>query len=292
MFDFWYFLLRGLQLSAPMAYGALGAVYSETGGVVNIAVEGMMLTGTFFFVWGATLFKSWIAGLLFAIVGAVLISLIHGLATITFKVDHVVSGTALNILASGLTRFLSMQVFGMETQSAVNPYTPPTFLRINVIAYFFIPLAIFTVWLLNRTRFGLRLRSCGQNPWAADSLGVNVYGYKYAGVILSGIFAGLAAATLYPHQWIDAMTAGRGFLALAEMIFGNYNPLYAVLAAMLFGYAETLTYFQNQIPLLSGISPILIKAFPYVLALIVLAGFLGKTKPPKADGVIFEKGEG
>jgi len=101
-----------------------------------------------------------------------------------------------------------MQVFGMETQSAVNPYTPPTFLRINVIAYFFIPLAIFTVWLLNRTRFGLRLRSCGQNPWAADSLGVNVYGYKYAGVILSGIFAGLAAATLYPHQWIDAMTAG------------------------------------------------------------------------------------
>ncbi|HOA64867.1 MAG TPA: ABC transporter permease, partial [Coprothermobacter proteolyticus] len=94
MFDFWYFLLRGLQLSAPMAYGALGAVYSETGGVVNIAVEGMMLTGTFFFVWGATLFKSWIAGLLFAIVGAVLISLIHGLATITFKVDHVVSGTA------------------------------------------------------------------------------------------------------------------------------------------------------------------------------------------------------
>jgi len=136
MFDFWYFLLRGLQLSAPMAYGALGAVYSETGGVVNIAVEGMMLTGTFFFVWGATLFKSWIAGLLFAIVGAVLISLIHGLATITFKVDHVVSGTALNILASGLTRFLSMQIFGMETQSAVNPYTPPTFLRINVIAYF------------------------------------------------------------------------------------------------------------------------------------------------------------
>jgi len=112
------------------------------------------------------------------------------------------------------------------------------------------------------------------------------------GVILSGIFAGLAAATLYPHQWIDAMTAGRGFLALAAMIFGNYNPLYAVLAAMLFGYAETLTYFQNQIPLLSGISPILIKAFPYVLALIVLAGFLGKTKPPKADGVIFEKGEG
>jgi len=90
-----------------------------------------------------------------------------------------------------------MQIFGMETQSAVNPYTPPTFLRINVIAYFFIPLAIFTVWLLNRTRFGLRLRSCGQNPWAADSLGVNVYGYKYVGVILSGIFA-----VLLPQRFI------------------------------------------------------------------------------------------
>jgi len=133
----------------------------------------------------------------------------------------------------------------METQSAVNPYTPPTFLRINVIAYFsylwpYLPYGclIGRVWFASSQLWS--------NPWAADSLGVNVYGYKYAGVILSGIFAGLAAATLYPHQWIDAMTAGRGFLALAAMIFGNYNPLYAVLAAMLFGYAETLTYFQTR----------------------------------------------
>ncbi|WP_018963160.1 ABC transporter permease [Coprothermobacter platensis] len=291
MFNIWYFLLRGLQISAPIAYGALGGVYSETGGVVNIAIEGMMLSGTFFYVWGAKTTGNWFIGLLAAILGSVLLALIHGVVTITFKVDHVVSGTAINILAAGLTRFLCMQAFGMETQSPVNPYVPPTVFGINVLAFFFIPLALFTIWLFKRTRFGLRLRSCGQNPWAADSLGVNVYMYKYIGVILSGVFAGLAAATLYPNQWIDAMTAGRGYIALAAMIFGNYNALNAALASMLFGYAETLTYFQEQIPLLSNISPILIKTFPYVLALIVLAGFIGKTKAPKADGVVFEKGE-
>jgi simple sugar transport system permease protein len=291
MFNLGYFLLRGLQVSAPIAYGALGGVYTETGGVVNIAIEGMMLSGTFFYVWGATATGSWIIGVLSAIAGSVLLALIHGVVTITFKVDHIISGTAINILASGLSRFLCMEAFGMETQSPVNSYVPPTLGGINILAYFFIPLALFTVWLFKRTRFGLRLRSCGQNPWAADSLGVNVYVYKYIGVILSGVFCGLAASTLYPNQWIDAMTAGRGYIALAAMIFGNYNAIYAVLASMLFGYAETLTYFQGQIPLLSSISPILIKTFPYVLALVVLAGFLGRTKAPRADGVIFEKGE-
>ncbi|NPV88751.1 ABC transporter permease [Coprothermobacteraceae bacterium] len=291
MFNIWYFLLRGLQTSAPVAYGALAGVYSETGGIVNIAIEGMMLTGTFFFVWGAIAFKSWIMGVLFAILGAVLLSILHGIATITFKVNHVVSGTAINLLAMGLTRFMSMQIFGMETQTPVNSYIPPRLFGINILAYFYIALALLTIWIFRRTRFGLRLRSCGENPWGADSLGVNVYAYKYAGVILSGVLAGLAASSLYPNQWIAEMTAGRGYLSLAAMIFGNYNPLNAVLAAMLFGYAETLRYFSAQIPFLVNVPSTLIQSFPYVLALVVLAGFLGKTRPPKADGVIFEKGE-
>jgi ABC-type uncharacterized transport system permease subunit len=203
-------------------------------------------------------------GLLVAVITGIIMSLVHAVATITYRVNQIVSGVAINIMAVGIGRFLSQSVFGQETQSELNPYLFPTILGINGFAFALIPITALSWFVLYRTRFGLRLRSVGENPEAADTLGINVYLMRYAGVILSG------------------------FIALAAMIFGRWNPVGAVLAALLFGYADTFRImFETKIPIPSQF----VQMLPYVLAIVVLVGMMGKARPPAADGIPYEPGE-
>lgn len=284
---FFVFLLRGLQLSAPIAFASMGGVFSERSGVVNIALEGIMLTATFAVVWGSLLFGTFWGGLLFAILAGIVMATIHAVVTVTYKVNQIVSGVAINILALGFTRFLSQAIYGQETQSPFNPFIPPNILGINSMALALIPIAALVWFVLFKTKFGLRLRSVGENPEAADTLGINVTVMRYAGVILSGVMCGLAATTLYPSQWITNMTGGRGYIALAAMIFGRWHPVGAVAASLLFGYAETFRImFESQIPIPSQF----VQMLPYVLAVVVLAGVVGRAVGPAASGIPYKKG--
>ena len=283
-----YFLAKGLEISSPIAFSALGGVYSERAGVVNIALEGIMGVTALTLVWGAITFQSIWVGLLVAILTGVLVSLIHAVVTVTFRVDHVVSGVAINVFGIGLSRFLCQSFFGAETQSKINPYLFPKLLGVNSLAFWLIP-AVFIGWfVLYRTVFGLRLRSVGENPDAADTLGVNVTAMSYAVVLISGALCGIASATLFADKWITGMVAGRGFIALAAVIFGRWDPLGAVLASLLFGYADTFRIvFESRLPIPSQF----VQMFPYVLAVVVLAGLVGKSRAPAWDGRNYEKGE-
>ncbi len=282
------YAFKGLEMSAPIAFAALGAVFSEKSGVVNIALEGFMIVTAFAVVAGSIAFQSIWMGLLVAVIAGVLMGLIHAVATITYRVDQIVSGVAINILAIGVGRFFSQRLFAQETQSAINPYLFPTVFGINSFAFALIPIAALSWFILYKTVFGLRLRTVGENPEAADTLGINVYLMRYAGVIISGVMCGLAAVTLYPSRWINGMTGGRGFIALACMIFGRWHPVGAVLAALLFGYADTFRImFETKIPIPSQF----VQMLPYVLAIVVLAGMAGKARAPAADGKPYEPGE-
>jgi len=283
-----FFLVKGLEISAPIAFAALGAVFSERSGVVNIALEGIMIVTSFTIVWASIALNSVWMGLFFAVIAGMLIALIHAVVSVTFKVDQIVSGVAINIFSFGLARFLSQKVFGQETQTPTNPYLFPKFLGINSMAFLLIPIAIIAWFVLYRTVFGLRLRTVGENPEAGDTLGLNVYSLRYAGVIISGAMCGFSAATLFPSQWISGMTAGRGYIALAAMIFGRWDPIGAILASLLFGYADTFRImFETKIPIPSQF----VQMFPYILAVVVLAGMVGKARAPAADGKPYEKGE-
>jgi ABC-type uncharacterized transport system permease subunit len=283
-----YFLAKGLEISSPIAFSALGGVFSERAGVVNIALEGIMGVTALTLVWGAITFQSVWVGLMVAILTGILVSLIHAVVTITFKVDHVVSGVAINVFTIGLSRFLCQTFFGAETQSKLNPYLFPKLLGVNSLAFWLIPVVVLAWFVLYKTVFGLRLRSVGENPEAADTLGVNVTAMRYAGVLLSGALCGIASATLFADKWITGMVAGRGFLALAAVIFGRWDPLGAVLASLLFGYADTFRItFESRIPIPSQF----VQMFPYVLAVIVLAGLVGRSRAPAWDGRNYEKGE-
>lgn len=284
-----FFLAKGLEISAPIAFAALGAVFSERGGVVNIALEGIMTVTSLMLVWGAIASHSIWVGLLVALLSGMVMGLIHAVATVTFKVDHVVSGVAINLFAIGLSRFLCQSFFGQETQSSLNPNSFPSLFGVNSLAFWLIPIVPIAWFTLYRSVFGLRLRSVGENPEAADTLGVNVYLLRYAGVIISGALCGLGSATLFVDKWISGNVAGRGYIALAAMIFGRWDPIGAVLASMLFGFADTIRIvFESRIPIPSSI----VQMFPYVLALVVLAGLVGRARAPAADGRNFEKGEG
>ena len=283
-----YFLAKGLEISSPIAFAALGGVYSERAGVVNIALEGIMGVTALTLVWGAITFQSVWVGLMVAILTGILVSLIHAVVTITFKVDHVVSGVAINVFTIGLSRFLCQTFFGAETQSKLNPYLFPKLLGVNSLAFWLIPVVALAWFVLYKTVFGLRLRSVGENPEAADTLGVNVTAMRYAGVLLSGALCGIASATLFADKWITGMVAGRGFLALAAVIFGRWDPLGAALASLLFGYADAFRItFESRIPIPSQF----VQMFPYVLAVVVLAGLVGRSRAPAWDGRNYEKGE-
>ena len=281
------FLVLGLHISAPIAFASLGGIFSERSGVINIGLEGIMIVSTFFMAWGGLTFNSPIAGLLAAIIAGALMASVHAIATITFRVDQIVSGVAINILALGVSRFLSQQIYGQETQTPVNSAVFPTVLGANTISFLLIPIAIIVWYVLFHTSFGLRLRAVGENPESADTLGINVFFMRYAGVILSGVMVGFSAATLYPSQWFSGMTGGRGFIALAAMIFGRWHPIGALGAGLLFGYAETFRImFETRVPIPAQF----VQMLPYVLAVVVLAGFIGRARGPGAVGKPYEKG--
>jgi ABC-type uncharacterized transport system permease subunit len=282
------FLLKGIDTSAPIAFAALGGVFTEKSGVTNIALDGIMLVTAFGIVWGSILFGGIWMGLLFAVLMGMVIAGVHALATVTYKVDQIVSGTALNILAMGITRFLSQNVFAQETQSATNPFAFVSWHGVSLFGLLLVPVTALSWFVLYKTVFGLRLRSVGENPESADTLGINVTLMRYAGVLISGAMCGLAAAVLYPSRWVSGMTGGRGYIALAAMIFGRWNPVGAVLAALLFGFADTARItFESSIPIPSQF----VQMFPYVLAIVVLAGVVGKARAPAAVGRPYEKGE-
>ncbi|MDR7417596.1 MAG: ABC transporter permease [Armatimonadota bacterium] len=314
-------LASAVRLTVPILLTALGAVYTERGGVFNIGLEGTMIMGTFF---GAAVTHvvsralqtpgaeaaaesaiAPLAGMLAAMGAGVLFSLIHAVMSVTFQVNQLISGVALNLLATGLARFLNILFFGVATQSpgirGFTPWSIPGLREIPALAPVatgispVIPVALLLVvtgqWVLLRTVFGLRLRSVGEHPRAADTLGINVSRYRYAGVLISGALAGLAGGYLSIEQgrgYLEGMTQGRGFIALAAMIFGNWWPVGALGASALFGYFDALSLRVVH----TAIPYQFITVLPHIATILVLAGVVRRAVPPAADGIPYSKEEG
>ncbi len=281
-----------IRLSTPLILAALGGMFSERSGVINIALEGMMLAGAF-----TAAAVTWavgysLIGLVAGMAAGLLIASIHAIACIRYRADQVVTGTAINILMIGVPPLLSGALF---LSSGSTPQIPKEHLipRLPIVIAF--ALVAISWYVLYKTPFGLRLRSVGENPEAADAAGVRVARMRYAGVLLSGVLAGLGGAYLSIGQsslFTRNMTSGRGFIALAALIFGKWRPVQTMLACLLFGFTEAITIqMQGVVKLPSGEDiPIqFIQMVPYVLTIIVLAGFIGSSRPPKALGIPYEK---
>jgi general nucleoside transport system permease protein len=285
-------IASAIRLFVPLYLATLGGVFNERSGIVNIGIDGMMIFGTWFGAWGALQWGP-VAGLLVAIAAGVAVAAIHGMATITFRVDHIVSGVAINILAIGLPRFLSIVAYGQGTQSpqvrGLPKFEVPGLGEMSLLVPVTILLGLAAWFVLNRTVFGLRLRSAGENPRAAESLGVRVKGQRWSGVLISGGFAGLAGGYLsieYIGLYREGMNQGRGFIALAALILGNWSPIGAALACLLFAWTEALTVFLR----VDWINNAFIQSLPYIVTLIVLAIFFRRVRPPKAVGQAYEAG--
>jgi len=296
-------LASAIRLAIPVIITALGAIYSERSGVINIGLEGMMIAGAFAGATGSYFWGPYI-GLLVGMAAGGAFALIHAVACVQFRVDQIVSGVAINILAYGVARFAGLAVFGMATTTpavrslptitvpglASVPWIGPLVTKVSPVIFLGFLLIPFTGWVMRRTVFGLRLRSVGEHPLAAETLGVNVYAMKYWGVILSGVLAGLSGAYLsieHTGMYVEGMTQGLGFIALAAMIFGNWYAVGAMWAGLLFGFAQALS-----LRVVSQTIPYqFIKMIPYVLTIVVLAGFMQRSRPPAADGVPYERGE-
>lgn len=280
-------LFSAVRLTTPLLLAALGGLYSERSGVINIALEGLMLAGAFT---AATIThytgNPWV-GLAAAILAGALVALVHGVACIQFKADQVVSGTAINILFLGIPALLSGAFF---ESTGATPQLPKGQLIPNVPIWLAFALVPVTWYVLYRTPFGLRLRAVGENPEAADTAGVDVSRVRYLGVLLSGALAAIGGAYLSIGQsslFARNMTAGRGFIALAALIFGKWRPVQTMLACLLFGFADAASI-QMQ-----GVTPYVrveyIQIIPYVLTMVVLAGFIGTSRAPKALGLPYKK---
>jgi simple sugar transport system permease protein len=309
---------EALRLGTPIALGALAGIYAERAGVVNIAIEGMMLTGAAFgFVaFGAT-GNIWL-GVVVAVLLGGLIALIHGLLSITFKTDQIISGTVINILAIGVTGYMRRQFMinqggGQSTLPSLDtlianaglpelaaqlkavPLLGPTLFTGKPIFLTMLLLVVVTHIVLFYTRWGLRTRAVGENPRAADTVGINVKRVRYSNVMISGMIAGLGGAWFSLEtvgKFDDGMTAGKGFIALAAMIFGKWTPFGAFGGAMLFGFADALgTRFQIlKVELFGGPVPTqFLQMLPYVLTIVVLAGLIGRAIGPAASGQPYEK---
>lgn len=281
-----------VRLSTPLILAALGGLFSERSGVINIALEGMMLAGAFTAAAVTYATGSPYVGLLAGMMAGMLIAAIHAVACIQYLADQVVTGTAINILMLGMPAFLSGAFF---LSSGSTPQIPKEHLipwLPIIIAIVMVPLSWY---ILYKTPFGLRLRSVGENPEAADAAGVPVARMRYAGVLLSGVLAGLGGAYLSIGQsslFTRNMTSGRGFIALAALIFGKWRPFQTLLACLLFGFTEAVSIqMQGVVKLPSGedIPVQFIQMVPYILTIIVLAGFIGSSRPPRALGIPYQK---
>lgn len=297
-------LTSAVLLAVPITMGAFSGILSERAGVINIAIEGMMLMASMVgAVIGSITNSAWI-GLLAAVISSLLLSLIHGVLSIKYKINQIISGTVINIFSAGLTGFLSQTY--LYTNQALNnpplftritipllaniPLLGPMFFNTNVFVYMMFFFLIVIQVALFSTRWGLRLRSVGEHPRAADTLGINVIRTRYVAVLLSGLVAGIAGAffTLGSvGRFNEGMTAGKGFIGLAAMIFGNWRPLGALGAGFIFGFADAI---GSRLMLLgSTIPPQIMAMSPYIITMIVLAGFIGKGDMPAADGEPYEK---
>ncbi|WP_164215516.1 ABC transporter permease [Virgibacillus sp. YIM 98842] len=303
-----------LFFSAPLIFTALGGVFSERSGVVNIGLEGLMVMGafvgvvfnlTFADVFGA--WTPWISIIVAMLIGA-LFSVIHAVAAVSFHADQVVSGVAINFLALGLGIFLTKQWYDKgQTDMVSQPFYTidiPILSEIPVIgdilfsnmyltSYLAIILAFLAWYVLYKTPFGLRLRAVGEHPMAADTNGINVYKMRYIAVILSGALGGLGGsvfALTIALNFSHATIVGQGFMALAAVIFGKWHPLGAMGAALFFGFAQSLSVIGAGIPLLADVPQVFLLIAPYVLTILALAGFIGRAEAPKANGQPYIKG--
>ena len=302
------FFASAIRIAVPLALAGLGGVFSELSGVVNIGLEGIMLTCAFTAVAATNFIGNVWMGIIFAAIIGILLGLIHAIVTVTFKANQIVSGVAINLFASGITVFLSWLWFH-ESQIMVmhrlpfwgflipNPgETSPLIRSLIIIFAHHSPMVFLTILiviishiLIFKTPFGLRMRSVGEYPQAADTLGVNVINMRFIAVMISGGLAGLAGSFLsleQAHYFVKEMSGGRGFIALAAMIFGKWTPFGTVGAALLFGIGEALAI------RLQGIYTIpvqFINMVPYLLAIFVLVGAIGRATAPAADGIPYEK---
>jgi ABC-type uncharacterized transport system permease subunit len=290
-------LASTLRYATPLIFGALGGMFSERSGVINIALEGMMLVGAFFGAWGADVTDSWIGGLVIAVLAGALFALIHAVFAVSLRADQIVSGTALNLLAVGITGYLYVDIYGNQGTPDDLPAVPDiklpiksvpllgdVFGQLNLLVWLALALVVVTWVVMFRTRQGLRLRSAGENPLAAETAGLSVVRIRYAGVMVSGALAALGGAFLsigFNHSFTQNMSAGRGFIALAALIFGRWRPAGALAATLLFGFGSALA---QRLPTFSESGAVLFQALPYVLTLIAVTGVIGRSIAPAAIG--------
>jgi ABC-type uncharacterized transport system permease subunit len=292
-----------LRFATPLVFGALGGIICERSGVINIGLEGMMLMGAFFGIFGADLTGSWWLGVLIGMASGGALALIHALFSIQFRADQVVSGFAMNLLALGITGYVFIAHYGDQGTPDDIPRVPVLTLpgiddipfvgdaigRASLLTWLALLLVPLLALYLFRTPRGLRLRSVGEKPRAADSVGVPVIRTRYLAVIASGLLAALGGVYLsiaFLGSFSQNLTAGRGYIALAAVIFGAWRPAGALAAALLFGFSSALA---QRLPAFSESTAVLFQALPYVLTLIVVAGLIGRTRPPAAIGVPYVK---
>jgi general nucleoside transport system permease protein len=298
-------LAATLRLATPIALAALGGVVTERSGVVNIALEGCMLVGAFFGVVAGDRSGSLAVAIAVALLAGIGLSALHALASITFRADQIVSGMALNILALGLTSYLDYQLYGTTGTPSTIPVIPdihlPSVAGIPVVGaiadqsavvWVTIALVVLVQLFLFRTVPGLRLRAVGEHPRAADTLGIDVRRTRWWAVLASGALAALGGAYIslaIAGSFTDNMTNGRGFIGLAAMIFGRWTPIGALGAAIVFGYGDALSVSLQGVHLGEFVFPVqLLSTIPYLLTILAVAGFVGRSRAPAADGVPYE----
>jgi general nucleoside transport system permease protein len=292
-----------LSFATPLVFGAMGGIFSERSGVVNIGLEGMMLMGAFWGVYGADKGGSWAVGLLVAAAVGGLMALVYAFFAIQLRADQIVGGTAVNFLAVGITGYFFIQLYhnnpipnGVSLLPNVHIPGLGNFLEgsigdLNVLTWASFVLVVVVYFVLFKTPIGLRIRACGEHPRAADTVGINVYAIRYGCVVLSGVLAALGGIYLSEGPqgngtFLFNMTNGRGFIALAAMIFGNWRPAGAFGAAILFGFSSALAL---KLQVYSQSAGTLFQILPYVLTLIAVAGVIGRTVAPAADGKPYAK---
>ncbi len=303
-----------LIYSTPIIIAALGGLFSERSGVVNIALEGLMMIGGFsaatsvVFLEKYTTLAPWISILIGAVVG-MLVSILHAYISINLRSNQVISGTAINIFAIGITIYLSQIIFKQQRTATFSKgfikTTFPTLEKIPVLGdilfaniyptvYVALVLIVISWYVLYKTRFGLRLRATGEHPHAADSMGINVYKMRYIGVMLSGCLAGLAGGIMVltqDTQYTVSSIHGIGFIALAALIFGKWKPFGVLGASLFFGFSQILSVYSNKLGVLAKLPFEFFYALPYVMTIVALVVFSGKAVGPKASGEPYDKGQ-
>jgi ABC-type uncharacterized transport system permease subunit len=287
-----------LRYATPLLFAALGGVMSERSGVINIGLEGMMLMGAFFGAWGADITGSWVLGLIIGMISGLMLALIHAVFAVSLRADQIVSGFSMNLLALGITGFVYINHYGTEGTPDKLPRTPDVHLpgiedipffgdifgQLNILIWLGL-LTVLLLWvLLFRTKTGLRIRSVGENPLAAETAGLSPLRIRYRAVAASGALAAAGGAYLsigFVGSFSENMTAGKGFIGLAVMICGRWMPQGALVFALLFGFFTAL---GTRLPTFSPSAATLFQALPYVITLITVAGLVGRSIPPAADG--------